>query len=349
VTTEKSAQPFFTVRLGADALHRIDALVSELMSAFSSVETDQFQRAAVIAAHELPRGLRTALSEFKLDEPAPGCLIQGFDVNDGVIGLTPRDWRDMPPNSPALREEIFFYLCGQLLGEPVAWATQQSGRVMHDIFPIRGCEDEQIGAGSQTTLTWHTEEAFHPLRGDYIGLMCLRNVDGIETTYADASQLKLAPCDSAVLHEELFSIKPDPSHLTRTALPRDKDAPPELIDSSYRWMLDRNENPPPAAVLFGGMDHPYLRADPAFMTAPETPQAADALRALIEQIDAQLAGIALRPGEILFLDNFRAVHGRGSFRARYDGTDRWLKRLNIVRDLRKSRKHRISAGDRVIY
>jgi enduracididine beta-hydroxylase len=51
----------------------------------------------------------------------------------------------------------------------------------------------------------------------------------------------------------------------------------------------------------------------------------------------------------LFVDNFRAVHGRNPFKANFDGRDRWLKRLNIASDLRKSRDSRVSSYNRVIY
>ena len=54
-------------------------------------------------------------------------------------------------------------------------------------------------------------------------------------------------------------------------------------------------------------------------------------------------------GDFAFIDNYQAVHGRKPFRARYDGRDRWLKRINVVRDLRKSRESRLSAASRVLY
>lgn len=74
-----------------------------------------------------------------------------------------------------------------------------------------------------------------------------------------------------------------------------------------------------------------------------------ALQTLIDALDALLGGISLRPGEICFLDNYLVVHGRQAFQARLDGTDRWLKRLNICRDLRRSRDLRISADSRLIF
>jgi alpha-ketoglutarate-dependent taurine dioxygenase len=70
---------------------------------------------------------------------------------------------------------------------------------------------------------------------------------------------------------------------------------------------------------------------------------------LCDQIEANMQDIQLRPGDIAFIDNYRAVHGRKSFRARYDGTDRWLKRLNITRNLRGSRAWRPTADNRIIY
>ena len=69
---------------------------------------------------------------------------------------------------------------------------------------------------------------------------------------------------------------------------------------------------------------------------------------LIRAIDENLRGVALLPGECLFIDNYKAVHGRSSFKARFDGTDRWLKRINITRDLGKSRAVRAAPASRVV-
>jgi alpha-ketoglutarate-dependent taurine dioxygenase len=69
---------------------------------------------------------------------------------------------------------------------------------------------------------------------------------------------------------------------------------------------------------------------------------------LIKLIDESLTDLVLQAGDICFIDNYRAVHGRRPFKARYDGTDRWLKRVNIARDLRKSRGLRVSNLSRVI-
>ncbi|WP_248963652.1 TauD/TfdA family dioxygenase [Sphaerisporangium perillae] len=40
--------------------------------------------------------------------------------------------------------------------------------------------------------------------------------------------------------------------------------------------------------------------------------------------------MSLESGEFCFIDNYRVVHGRKPFGARHDGTDRWLKRINVT-------------------
>ena len=81
----------------------------------------------------------------------------------------------------------------------------------------------------------------------------------------------------------------------------------------------------------------------------EDEESAAALDELIAALTDNLTGVALRPGQVLFVDNFKAVHGRSPFTARYDGRDRWLKRLNVARDLRKSRAARATAASRILY
>ena len=71
--------------------------------------------------------------------------------------------------------------------------------------------------------------------------------------------------------------------------------------------------------------------------------------ATLEAIEREIKNSeAAHAGEICFVDNRKAVHGRRSFKARYDGYDRWFKRMNITRDLRKSRASRTDAASRII-
>ncbi|MGI8801433.1 MAG: TauD/TfdA family dioxygenase [Solirubrobacteraceae bacterium] len=77
-------------------------------------------------------------------------------------------------------------------------------------------------------------------------------------------------------------------------------------------------------------------------------RAEQALRALVDTLGRNLTEVRLAPGDLLVIDNLRAIHGRAAFAARHDGTDRWLKKVMVTRDLRKSRALRPRADIRVV-
>jgi L-asparagine oxygenase len=52
----------------------------------------------------------------------------------------------------------------------------------------------------------------------------------------------------------------------------------------------------------------------------------------------------LEPGDMVFVDNRLVVHGRIAFWPRYDGTDRWLHRIFVHLDNRRSRSRRVGNG-----
>ncbi|MCP2164338.1 arginine beta-hydroxylase, Fe(II)/alpha-ketoglutarate-dependent [Goodfellowiella coeruleoviolacea] len=339
------------VNLRDEDIRSIEAAVSELSQRYDTVETPAFHREARLHAEELPRELRRKLREFHLDEPAGMLVVSGLPVVDADLGPTPAHWKDKPARSASLRYDIAFYLVATLLGEPIGWATQQDGRIMHDIFPIKEHEHEQIGWGSDELLTWHTEDAFHPLRTDYLGLMCLRNPDGVETTAADIADVRLDDETRKILSEPRFRILPDNSHRAENQTGAESSDP--LVEQLRRRSNERVERalaePEPVQVLFGAPEDPYLRVDPYYMQGVQGPEEQRALDALCAAVDEAMGGVVLRPGDMCFIDNYRVVHGRKPFKARFDGTDRWLRRLNVARDLRKSRDSRLSADSRVIY
>jgi hypothetical protein len=132
--------------------------------------------------------IRKFLNDFKVSEPKPGfCVISEYPIDDAAIGKTPSHWKCRAEISPALEMEFLLIILGSLLGDALGWVTQQAqqdGHIIHEIFPIKECEDEQLGTGSAQTLWWHSEDAFHEYRGDYVGMVCLRNPDNVPTTIA---------------------------------------------------------------------------------------------------------------------------------------------------------------------
>lgn len=337
--------------LSDEEITAIRALLAELTTQYSSAEDDGFLKDACVIAHELPKRVRLFLNDFKqVESPAGTCLISGYPVNDEKIGPTPAHWKFRQGVSPTLSEEMLFVLFASLLGDVIGWATQQNGHIIHDVLPIKEDEDAQISTGSQQTIWWHNEDAFHPYRGDYVGLMCLRNDDRVPTTFVCIDAVELRYDVVKTLFEPYYCIRPDDSHSQKSKGEGALHAgvPAELLRSSYEHIQQLYARPPKVSVLFGDPKAPYIRADPYFMNPPDDDSAQAALSELARTLDAALCQAILQSGDYLFIDNYRAVHGRKPFKARYDGTDRWLKRANITRDLRKSRDMRAASTSRII-
>ena len=81
---------------------------------------------------------------------------------------------------------------------------------------------------------------------------------------------------------------------------------------------------------------------------PDDHEARYALDQFAKEMDAKIVDLRLASGDFCFMDNFRVVHGRKPFTARHDGTDRWLKRANVARDLRRSRAAQLPGSARTI-
>lgn len=335
-----------------DEVDEIRALLEGCAARYHGAEDADFLREADVLAQELPRRIRRELRQFRLLEPDEALLVvSGWPIDEEKIGPTPPHWKQHLPENDTAHEDMLLVLFASLLGEPIGWSTQQDGRVVHDILPIKGHEHEQLGSGSEELLTWHVEDAFHPYRGDYLGMMCLRNPDHVPTTFAPVRRVRLTSEQQAILASPHFTIRPDESHLPKNRGSQNGRSPEEqaVLERAYRKIEQMWNAPEKIPVLFGDPSAPYVRMDPYFMDPVEDPCAQEALDALTAQIDAALEDQVLEPGDFAFIDNFQAVHGRKPFKARYDGRDRWLKRVNVVRDLRKSRDSRLSAASRVLY
>jgi Fe(II)/alpha-ketoglutarate-dependent arginine beta-hydroxylase len=204
-----------------------------------------------------------------------------------------------------------------------------------------------MSTGSEQTICWHTEDAFHPYTSDYIGLMCLRNHERIATTFACIDTIRLDPKVVKTLFENRFIIRPVESHQERVNLETAADKAAE--HDRFQRINQMNERPELISILYGDPEFPYLRIDPYFMEIPkDDTEGRRAFDAFINAVEGGLQEFVLEPGDCCLIDNYKAVHGRKPFKAKYDGTDRWLKRVNITRDIRKSRASRANDASRII-
>ncbi|UQA94002.1 TauD/TfdA family dioxygenase [Streptomyces halobius] len=279
-----------------------------------------------IEAENLPVGLRRFLVGARAEEDAV-IRVANLPVSEDLVA-TPPSWQIAEKEGAALREELVLLLVSSVLGDPFAWANQQNGRLVHDVCPSKGQEASLTSASSEMQLTLHTEDVFHTCRGDYVVLMCLRNLDRVGTTMARVDAVEFPEDVRQVLHQNRFRFYPDDSHVEKAR--QDGDGPVALDERVHEV----------ASVLFGPEDDPYLRIDADFTSPlPGDAEAERAMNFAAERLAGATERVVLNPGEVAFIDNYRVIHGRDTFTPRYDGTDRWLKRTSLIRDLRRTYVH----------
>ncbi|RZM84292.1 arginine beta-hydroxylase, Fe(II)/alpha-ketoglutarate-dependent [Pseudoalteromonas rubra] len=340
------------ITLSSTEKDQLATLVSVIKKEFTSFQDINF----LIKLHQwnkdLPRTLLKKLNEFKYQpEGVKYLVVEGLDIDDQQLGPTPPDWTHQSTQS-GIEQSIVACLYSSVLGDLFAWSTQQDGKIIHDVMPIKKDEHEQLGTGSLQEIEWHIEDAFHEYRGDYCTFFCLRNHDMIPTTIGSPDFSQLSDDEIDELFKPQFSIKPDESHKEKNESQlrqRQRLAENDIqLSHAYKRITSWDENPPKISVLFGNRKDPFIRIDPYFMLEPETPAAQAAFKKLIVLIDEKIEELALRPGEILLMDNYRVVHGRRKFLPKYDGTDRWFKRINVTRDIRRSAELRATLSSHTI-
>ncbi|MFJ2207526.1 guanitoxin biosynthesis L-enduracididine beta-hydroxylase GntD [Streptomyces microflavus] len=321
---------------------QLEEAAARLRDAHGAPGLPDFYDHAHTAEELLPAGLRRFLLSYRRTEGSAACLVHGFPVDDALIGPTPDHWRHAIRSDAARSQELWLAMCGMALGDPFGWETLQEGRIIQNILPIRGDELRQSGYGSESLLEFHTEDGFHPNRCDYLLLFGLRNPDLVPTIVASVRDVRLSDHDRAVLAEARFRIMPDTEHIRQLEA---LDPAHPALEKLY-GMID---SAVPTAVLSGDRFNPYLRIDRPFMdVAPGDTEAEGALDRLMAELHRVQRDVAVGPGSLLIVDNYRAVHGRRSFKARYDGSDRWLKKLTVSRNLRRNFSGYVLGNHRVI-
>jgi len=235
-------------------------------------------------------------------------VLRGYFVAPEVPA-TPLSKTDVPETKSI--DDMLIRLA-QSYGWPIAYAQEQNGRLIHNLFPIRSTETEQISSSSKVELQLHTETAFHPYLPDYVVLYCVRGDPDAATTYAVLDDI-LANLDMSVvniLRQRRFTTSVDLSF--RTDGEPDQIVFTEIISSTERG--------------------PRLKYDHQLMRGTDA-EAQRALGHLSDAIQKSTRSVVLESGDALVINNHDTVHGRTPFAPRYDGTDRWLKRALVLRNL----------------
>jgi Fe(II)/alpha-ketoglutarate-dependent arginine beta-hydroxylase len=324
----------------------VEQLVDRLAQSFGSVETTEFADACALASHELPRPLRELAHRFRqLHLPCGAVLIRGVPVDDRRIGPSPAHWDATWRNPPTLREEIAQCLLTAALGDIFGWRTQENGRFLRHIVPIAKDCNEQLGGSSSVTLVWHNEEAFHEHRCDFLSIVCYRNEERAETILSSIEDVEIPDDKWRVLAAPRFVVLPDKSHLPDQNI----SAQWRLDDDAFARIRRMYAEPTPVPALSGSRSRPFIQVDEAFMRAVDGDREAQAaFDWLLERFNEHKSSVVMEPGDMLWIDNKRAVHGRSVYEPNYGPRHRWLRRVNVALNLRASMPYRENAVARHI-
>jgi hypothetical protein len=280
---------------------------------------DELVRAAGDAGPRLPPAVDDALVEFTNDPGEHGALLlTGLPVGD-------------PPATPARPDaavakdrasEMVLLTIARRLGEPIGYVQEHGGGIVQNIVPARHDEHRQLSTSSAVTLEWHTETAFHPHKPRYLLLLCLRGDPGARTLLSSLAHVLPSLDEDAVriLQSPRFRTRPDTSFLSDDA-------------------AEPGELGPPMSVITAGEPGASFTYDEDLMVGVDD-EAQAVLDRLGELVRSHASAIALESGDLLVVDNLRSVHARSAFRARFDGSDRWLQRAFVVSDLAPSAAER---------
>lgn len=206
------------------------------------------------------------------------------------------------------------------IGDMIAYEAEGFGRLFQDIVPLKTMENVQTSLGSNTELEIHTEQAFSKLRPDILTLGCLRGDENAYTYILPVNKIieNVSEEEVEMLRQPLWKTGIDTSFKLNGN---------EFIDGDIRG---------PFSILNGSEKDPFLIFDQDLMFGI-TEEANNIIKKIVTIYYNHRIKINLQPGDIIILDNNRVVHGRSSFIAKYDGTDRFLVRCFATLNYAKSK------------
>jgi L-asparagine oxygenase len=266
-------------------------------------------RLGEFSTNEFPAELRRQLLAFTEDSSRGFYLVRGIDI--GTFPPTPERHGDAA--LAGHRTTGILAAFAELVGSLIGYAEEKNGALVHEVHPVRG-EEQRIENSGSVAFDFHTENVHHPLRPDFLGLLCLRQDHAAMAATRVASVREAA----AYLTTEQIATLRQPTFRSLYPL------------SFTRGNTGERPAYGPHPVLFGTEDRLFMRFNSHNTQATEAEGRA-ALSALAEALEHVVHEIVLAPGELVIVDNHVAAHGRSAFTARYDGEDRWLRRFYSTR------------------
>ena len=257
------------------------------------------------ASQHVPQRLRALLQKFAHRGSNTGfLLIRRIPIDELPSTPENNNCKIGEQTTLAKIQSIFVSIISNI----IAYEAEGYGRLFQDVIPVKSMEKNQTSISSSVELEIHTEQAFSKLRPDILSLACLRG-NSKAYTYI----LPVRSIINNVTETELEMLK---TPLWNTGVDLSfKLNGHEFIEGDIRG---------PMSIIRGDKD-PLLIFDQDLMSGI-TDESNEMIKNIVDIYYKHRLSHNLTPGEILFVDNNRAVHGRSPFTPKYDGFDRFLVR-----------------------
>jgi len=266
----------------------------------------------------IPERIKKILYEFALNGSETGFLIiKNIQIVESKLPKTPsKNYFKIGERTFLAKIQALFM---SIISEMIAYEAEGYGRLYQDVVPIKEMSSIQTSVGSNTELEIHTEQAFSKLRPDILSLACLRGDKDAFTYILPVNKIieNLSKDEINLLYKPLWKTGVDLSFKLNGH---------EFVEGDMRG---------PLSILNGDREDPYLIFDQDLMKGI-TEESDEMVKKIVDIYYEHRLSHNLKPGEIILIDNKRAVHGRSPFFPRYDGYDRFLVRCFGTFDYEKS-------------
>src|SRR5205085_3202828 len=291
----------------------------------------------------LPKPVLRQLFLYRADPAADGLLLLTNLPVDESLPSTPADGGRSRGKLTFISEACALGIA-QLLGDPIGYRDEKDGELVQNLCPLKDAlaapsnESSAIDQGFHTDLVFDQTNPTLPLsllNPDFVILVCLRPDPYGEacTRYIEARDIcqRLDSDELRIARLPIFEFAATYSF-------RKKE---HRCGSDMIWAG-------PSSLVTGPERYPELSIDLCCGVRGCTEEAnrvLEAIQDICRQPDVA-GGRRLKPGDVLLMNNRKGAHSRTRFAARFDGSDRWVQRVYVRRNLWQLR-HRLDGSLRI--
>lgn len=286
-------------------------------------EVEIFLERAKEASKYLPNRIKKNLNEF-IKNKDPVIVIKNIPVEKDLVKTPINNTFHIGETTILARIQA---IINEYIGEMVSYEAEGYGLLFQDMVPNKQLSNTQTSLGSRVELELHTEQAFSEVRPDYLCLACLRGNTDAKTFFLGINAIieNMSVQELTMLKDKLWNIG---------------------VDLSFTMNGCNGEIRGPLSILNPNGNHLELVFDQDLIIGLND-DANELIQKIIKIYYENRQHVILESGDVLIINNHRAVHGRSSFTPNYDGYDRFIIRSFIMTNIDKI-KHKTDSNGRMI-